>query len=113
MGRESREIWTKRVARWQASGLSAKEFASELGISAATLQHWAWRLRQGKVSKSEAAVSSRPSLQVVEVVAAEPVTQRSEAAEPYEVMTPAGLRVRIPRNFDRESLRRLLSAVLS
>jgi hypothetical protein len=31
MGRESREVWEKRLARWRESGLSAREFAAEVG----------------------------------------------------------------------------------
>lgn len=44
MQREPREIWVKRVERWQDSSLSAKEFAAELGISHHTLEHWRYRL---------------------------------------------------------------------
>ncbi len=33
MDRESRETWAKRVERWRDSGLTAKEFAAEMGIN--------------------------------------------------------------------------------
>jgi hypothetical protein len=95
------------VARWRSSGLSAKEFASELGVSAGTLHHWAWRLgREARPSKCDAA----PALQVVEVVRA-PVEGPAPSGEPYEVITPTGWRVRVPVEFDAASLRRLLAAV--
>ena len=46
--RASREVWAKRVERWKDSGLSAKEFAAELDVSAKTLTFWRWKLRQGE-----------------------------------------------------------------
>jgi hypothetical protein len=44
MRTNAHEIWSKRVSRWKESGLTAKEFAVELGISANSLKHWKWRL---------------------------------------------------------------------
>jgi hypothetical protein len=39
----SRAEWRRRVARWKSSGLTAKEFAAEMGINAGTLE-----LRNGR-----------------------------------------------------------------
>ena len=51
MERQSREVWVKRVERWQDSGLTAKEFATEIGVNYHTLQHWKYRLaRAGRAS---------------------------------------------------------------
>ena len=36
----SRAEWQKRIERWNDSGLSAGQFAAELGINAGTLRHW-------------------------------------------------------------------------
>ncbi len=38
--RTNREEWKKRVERWQESGLTAEQYASELGINAGTLKFW-------------------------------------------------------------------------
>jgi transposase len=46
MERANREVWAKRVERWQDSGLTAKEFAAELDVSANSLTFWRWKLRQ-------------------------------------------------------------------
>jgi hypothetical protein len=35
----SRAEWQKRVERWRDSGLSAEQFAAELGINAGTLKY--------------------------------------------------------------------------
>ena len=45
MDRASRETWAKRVERWTDSGLTAKEYAAELGIKAHSLTWWKWRLK--------------------------------------------------------------------
>src|SRR5688572_27597837 len=42
--RVAREEWAKRVERWCESGLTAAEFAAELGINARTLTYWKWVL---------------------------------------------------------------------
>lgn len=42
--RASREEWEKRVERWRESGLSAEQYASELGINAGRLKFWKYQL---------------------------------------------------------------------
>ncbi len=49
--RVRREEWAKRVERWKDSGLTAKEFAAELGIKPRTLVFWKWQL--GKDVRAE------------------------------------------------------------
>ena len=44
MARESRETWSLRVVRWKDCGLTAKEFAAEVGIKPHSLSWWKWRL---------------------------------------------------------------------
>src|SRR5690349_21110962 len=48
MAREAREVWAKRVERLADSGLTAKEYAAEIGVNANTLAGWRWRLRGGR-----------------------------------------------------------------
>jgi hypothetical protein len=45
-GRPDRERWTKRVADFEASDLTQREFASERGISFSNLRNWIYRLRK-------------------------------------------------------------------
>src|SRR5215218_3845912 len=75
MARESREVWTKRVDRWRASGLTADEFASEVGIKSNTLKHWSWLLdHEKRGSKPDTARSARsrevPFVEVGDAVSA-------------------------------------------
>ncbi len=50
-----REEWRKRVERWQDSGLTAQEFAMEMGLNVGTLRHWKYTLAR------EARATPRPS----------------------------------------------------
>jgi hypothetical protein len=45
MERVGREEWTKRVQRWH-SGLTAREFALETGVTESSLSFWNWRLKK-------------------------------------------------------------------
>jgi hypothetical protein len=46
MARVSRADWIKRVERWGDSGLTAKQFAVENGVSPQSLTFWKWKLRR-------------------------------------------------------------------
>jgi transposase-like protein len=116
MGQDTRELWWKRVERWKDSGLSAREFASEMGINAQTLSYWRWRL--GK--KAAKAPEKRKATAFVEVVAepaAELATrvvergQREEHPEPLEIVLRDELRIRVPVHFDADALRRVVATL--
>lgn len=103
--RASRDEWAKRVERWRDSGLTAEQFASEIGINANTLKFWSY-----KVSKAVAAAPTRarkapaPS-SLVEVTSA--VTAESR----FELELAGGRRVSIPPGFDPSALERLLAVL--
>ena len=117
MGRESREIWAKRVERWRDSGLSVKEFARELGVNHNTLAGWRYRLgveELARATSTHAGESStrggaRPdetkAIEFVELVRAPAAEQR------FEIVAASGWTVRVPAQFDGEELRRLLAIV--
>src|SRR5262249_8622003 len=112
---ESREVWAKRVDRWKESGLTAAEFAAEMGINPRTLTHWKWHL--GAEAARGREDTSRPQAappKFVEVVAAPTAIAPDAAAqktEPLEVVLRDGLVVRVPARFDQAALRRLLVAL--
>jgi len=121
--RIGREEWAKRVERWQESGLTSKEFAAELGISANTLTYWKWRL--GKEGRGQAGGARSPRTSKPRARRAGPL--RREAAprgdSPLVVLQAApsdprievelrnGRRLRVPSSFDSDALRRLLTAL--
>jgi hypothetical protein len=42
--RRSAEHWGELVRRWRSSGLTAKEFSKQAGVSDKQLGSWAWKL---------------------------------------------------------------------
>ena len=114
MARESREVWTKRVERWRESGLSANEFAAELGVNAATLAQWKYRLAAEARAAMPSEVTLAPAaLSFVEVNAeAEPVAaERSAAQSTFDVVLLNGITVRVPSQFDAAALRRVVDVM--
>jgi len=121
MAREKREVWAKRVERLADSGLTAKEFAAEIGVNVNTLSGWRWRLSNGGAARRPA--RSVPAF--LEVVAglgagggsaaslvAKPLTATSaDVAEPLELILRGGHRVHVPVHFDAAALRRLVDAL--
>src|SRR5581483_5210790 len=100
MTRETQELWSKRVERWKDSGLTAAEYAQEMGLNPHTLTYWKWRLKaQGcspnkRPAKKEAPV--RGGFVEVTVAQPEPAAEQSAQAEPLELLLGGGLMLRIP-----------------
>jgi transposase len=118
MAREKREEWTKRVERWRDSGLTAKEFATELGINVNSLTHWAWRFgnetRKAEVDRERPATTTHPVdwIEVAAPAKREKFRARPAVEEqPFEIVLPSGTTLRVPPRFESESLIRLLDAV--
>lgn len=117
MARESREHWAKRVERWTDSGLTAGEFARELGISASSLKWWKWRLGSAAAAKPASSPAPRVrSSAVTKAPAATSVTfvevSAPRVAEaPLELVLPSALVVRVRAGFDDVTLGRLLDVL--
>lgn len=119
MERASRETWAKRIERWKDSGLTAKEFAAEVGISASSLSWWKWRLASKAKAADEKLTTSRPSparsaaitkapsltpLTFIEMTAPPPAT-------PLEIVLPSAIVVRVRPGFDGATLGRVLDVL--
>jgi hypothetical protein len=117
MERTTREVWTKRIERWKESGLSAKEFASELGVQPRALTWWRWNLGTAAVPKGARRRSGAKAIAIVK----QPPTLMSPlsfvemtsavAPQALEVLLPSTLRVRVPIGFDTATLERLLDVL--
>jgi hypothetical protein len=111
MAREPRDVWAKRVERWRGSGLTADEFAAEVGVKANTLRHWSWLLKREerthrrKMSKGTASAAS-----FVEVVAG-PSFSSPTAPDALDIIVRDSIRIRVPVVFDPDLLRRVIAAV--
>lgn len=121
MDRADRETWAKRVERWGDSGLSAREFASELGIKSRSLRWWKWRLaadaktttttagssktRQRRRKRGDTAAGATP-LTFVELTPTVGV-----APPPIEIVLRSGTQLRVTTGFDATTLERILEIV--
>jgi transposase len=118
MGQDTRELWLKRVERWKDSGLSAREFAAEVGINAQTLSYWRWKLgkkvakapaRKKQVAFVEVVAGTSDELASVGPIVSEPA--RDQRPEPLEIVLRDELRIRVPVHFDAEALRRVVATL--
>jgi hypothetical protein len=101
MARESRAVWAKRVERWRESGLRATEFAAELGVNAATLTQWKYRLAaEARAEMPSAPAVPTKSVAFVEMNAtADPGVLAPAATEfTFEVAFRAESRFACPRS---------------
>ena len=114
MTRETQELWSKRIQRWKDSGLTAREFAQELGINPHTLAYWRWRLKARPDNPPKTPLKRVPvqaGFVEVTVPAPSPQDKESEPPEPLELLLSGGLRLRIPVRFDETALRRVVATL--
>jgi hypothetical protein len=107
--RTGREEWRKRIERWRESGLSAEQFAAELGINAGTLKYWKYRL--GKELTRSAAAEPKPRRGNAPLVSSLVEVHAAPMIAPSSFVLELGhdRRLQIPSHFDGSSLDRLLS----
>jgi hypothetical protein len=109
MERASRATWAKRVEKWKRSGLTAKAFAAQAGISASSLAWWRWKL--GAEAKSKNRHRRRtPTVEPLSFVEV-PQAAMSAMEGAIELELPSGVRVRVPAGFDPSALARLVAAL--
>jgi hypothetical protein len=105
--RSSRDEWRKRVERWKDSGLTAEQYASELGINAKTLQFWKYKL--AKLDPSAQRARRRPRVEAaLPLIEVQPA---SDGGGAFELELSGGKRLRIPVTFEVEPLERLLAVL--
>ena len=117
MERVTREVWAKRVERWKDSGLTAKEFAAELDVSASSLTFWKWKLgRLASGAPEKPRVRRKPRgessahaganfLQLV------PTTAARDTSGSFEIVFASGVVLRVPHDFDDSTLPRLVGVL--
>ena len=108
MGRETREVWKKRVERWENSGLTAEAFASRAGVRATTLRHWRWQLgAEGRGWKAQA--KSKPRF--VEVVSSGEPAGEPRGPDGFELVLAGGALLRIPARVESKALRQVVAVL--
>jgi hypothetical protein len=64
----TRDEWTQLVKAWNASGLSAAQFATQHGLKAKALSTWRWRLRTQPKQPSNSATPKLVQVSVADLV---------------------------------------------
>ena len=115
MARATREIWTKRIEEWKESGLSAKAFATPLGIRPRTLAWWRWKLEASRPSRNRRSKKASVAITRPTVTTISPLTfvemTAPIATEALEVVLPTTARIRVRPGFDDATLGRLLDVL--
>jgi len=99
------------MERWRDSGLSADQFAAELGINAGTLRYWKYQLdkdARGELpgSKEEASVRAGNFVEM-----RPPRIAEVAGTAMFELELSASRKLRIPAAFEAGALERLLSVL--
>ena len=106
--RSSRDEWRKRVERWKDSGLTAVQFASEMGINAGTLQFWRSKLKQkGHAKRRRRPTADAILSSLVEVRAPTHVSAETR----FEIQLGRDRRLLVPPTFEANALKKLLAAL--
>jgi len=114
--------WREKIAEWRASGLSAAKYAESRGCSAHQVWNWAARFRkEDEVRAARAAEAAGPAQAVSVTGHSIPFARvlRAPKQEVAEKMGPAsamavevfGMRLVVPRGFDRATLAMVLDEV--
>ena len=103
----SREERLAQVRAWLASGLSAAEFAPQVGAHPSTLAWWKWKLRSEGALRSPKP-GGKPRLRFVEITPA-PAPRTGDRLE----LQVADVTLRIPDDFEERTLARVLQVLRS
>lgn len=97
---KKRELWARRVAAWERSGLSRRAWCERHGVNVHTLDYWRYRLRQRAARPVVARSRSKALVPIVVKEAAPLPTAAALGAVPVEIALPSGVQVRVPASTD-------------
>ena len=100
------EAWSKRVADWRASGLTAKEFCAKHDLQLSGLRYWTYRLRAAEKASETSAVKLVPVTVKPEEVS--PSMPAAERREPVITVEIGAARIVVPTSVDRATLKLVL-----
>jgi hypothetical protein len=122
MKNETRRKWKALIEQWKKSGLTSRKFAQEAGLNHRTLERWKWRLgiekeNANQRNKFELAQNIngfielvRPSCSHVKSNSLKQIPP-NDTGEPLELVLGNGLRIRIPIQFNAESLKLVIKTL--
>jgi len=97
---EAKTTWSKRVARWKASGETAAAFGAREGIKASTLRWWSSMLQ-----REHTIGAASTSIRLVQLVR---TPHESRSSGVIVDLPDARARVIVESGFDRETLAAVL-----
>jgi transposase len=107
-GMADAEAWSKRVAEWRASGLTAKEFCAKHDLQLSGLRNWSYRLRAAEKAAEASAVRLVPV--TVNAEGAPPPTH-IERAKPAVTIELGAARIVVPAGADCATLKMVLDVL--
>lgn len=93
-------LWRKRLARWEATGLTVRDFCQQEGVTPTAFAHWRKEIAARDARRAEAA----EPLFV-------PVRITPPPAATLDVVLRGGSVVRVPPGFDPVHLRAVMAAL--
>ena len=110
MDRQSnRRQWRERVRRWKDGGLTAQQFASEMGLNYHTLLWWSSQLKREDNGGHRATEQQRKP-QFIELTEAL-IGDGSVAMDSGLELLVSDVLIKVPVGFDEQTLRRLLLVI--
>ncbi len=108
--------WRRLVGEWRESGLTQAAFCRGRGVAVASFRWWKWKLGLPGRLPAEGRVQDRPAGALPAFVPVR-IVERSPRPGPdptgggFAIELPGGLVLRVPADFEAESLARLLAVV--
>jgi hypothetical protein len=108
-GMADAEAWSKRVAEWRASGLTAKEFCAKHDLPVSGLRNWTYRVRAAEKTSEPSAVRLVPvTVRPADAPVSAPRVEPAKLALTVEL---GAARIVVPAGVDRATLEMVLDAL--
>jgi hypothetical protein len=102
-------FWSALIEQRAESGRSLREFAAAKGVVASTLAWWGSEIKRREARRAGQEAPAQPKPKPIPLV---PVTVTEIQMDPiFEVALPGGAAVRVPSDFDADSLKRLITVL--
>jgi len=116
-GGDRRSYWRSLIEQWQESGETQEAFCESRGVAVASLRWWKWKLgSEGAIEGSSRrrrheAPAPGPAFVPVRIVERDKSSGGGTGGACFELLLPGRFRVRVPGDFEAESLARLLEVL--
>ena len=107
-------IWSKRVAEWRESGLTAAAYCEKHGVGLSALRHWSHRLGRRSAAPATGGATTVRLARIVSIAATAATAPTAEAGPRSSlVLEVRGARIMVDVGFDRVTLAEVLDVLRS